>query len=67
MMGALESRRGRLYLLSSRLSEVMGIEVFRRTMDSATVGERVGLLLSNISAEDVSAGDELSSDCVAGA
>lgn len=51
---------------ADRLSEVMGIEVFRRTMDSATAGERVGLLLSNIAAEDVSAGDEVSSDCVGG-
>jgi translation elongation factor EF-Tu-like GTPase len=50
-------------LSGGRFAEVMGIEIFRRAVDSATAGDRVGLLFSNIAAEDVSAGDELKSGC----
>lgn len=40
---------------------VSGIEAFRKMLDTASVGENVGLLLRDITRPDVSAGDVLSS------
>lgn len=51
-------------LPSARLVEVMAIEVFKRAVESATAGDRVGLLLSNMTLEDISVGDVLDTACV---
>lgn len=51
-------------LPSARLVEVMAIEVFKLLVESAGVGDRVGLLLSNITVEDVTVGDEINTACL---
>jgi elongation factor Tu len=38
---------------------VTGIEAFRKTLDQATSGDTVGILLKDVSREDVQRGDEL--------
>jgi translation elongation factor EF-Tu-like GTPase len=40
--------------------QVAGVEAFRKKLESASVGENVGLLLKQISKADVAAGDVLS-------
>lgn len=53
----------RICLPDGRDVEVLGIESFNRLLDAAAAGDRVGLLLSDITAADVNSGDELSGDC----
>jgi selenocysteine-specific translation elongation factor len=55
----------RICLPDGRDVEVLGIESFNRLLDAATAGDRVGLLLSDITAADVNSGDELIGDCAA--
>jgi translation elongation factor EF-Tu-like GTPase len=38
-------------------SEVSGVEMFRKVLDSATVGDNVGLLLKGLTREQLHAGD----------
>ena len=38
---------------------VTGIEAFRKTLDQATAGDAVGILLKDISRQEVQRGDEL--------
>ncbi len=38
---------------------VTGIEAFRKTLDQATTGDAVGILLKDISRQEVQRGDEL--------
>lgn len=45
---------------TSRHTEVTGIEVFHRAVDSATAGDEVGLLLHGVTRDDVGRGDLLS-------
>jgi translation elongation factor EF-Tu-like GTPase len=42
-----------------RRVKVTGVEMFRKTVDTAVAGQNVGLLLDNVSREDVTAGDVL--------
>jgi translation elongation factor EF-Tu-like GTPase len=44
---------------SSHDVEVTGVEMFRKVVDSATVGDNVGLLLRGIDKNDVGPGDVL--------
>ena len=39
--------------------KVTGVEMFRKTLDTAVAGQNVGLLLDQVSREDVAAGDVL--------
>jgi selenocysteine-specific translation elongation factor len=55
----------RVCLPDGRDVEVLGIESFNRLLDAAAAGDRVGLLLSDITATDVNSGDELIGDCSA--
>ena len=45
---------------SSRDVEVSGVEMFRKVVDTATVGDNVGLLLRGVDRDDVGTGDVLS-------
>jgi len=42
-----------------RRVKVTGVEMFRKTLDTAVAGQNVGLLLDQVSREDVEAGDVL--------
>lgn len=42
-----------------RRVNVTGVEMFRKTLDTAVAGQNVGLLLDKVSREDVAAGDVL--------
>jgi elongation factor Tu len=44
---------------SSRAVPIDGIEMFRKRVDTATVGDNVGLLLRHVRREDVGSGDVL--------
>lgn len=55
----------RVCLSNGQVVEVLGIEVFKRLLDAAQAGDRVGLLLSDISVNDVSSGDQLRGPCAA--
>ncbi len=44
---------------SVRVVTVVGIEMFRRVLDSAAEGENVGLLLRGVTRDEVNAGDTL--------
>jgi translation elongation factor EF-Tu-like GTPase len=46
---------------SNRDIEVSGIEMFRKIVDTATVGDNVGLLVKGVGRNDVGQGDTLSS------
>jgi elongation factor Tu len=48
--------RGALVL---RRVKVIGVEMFRKKLGTATAGQNVGLLLDDVSREDVAAGDVL--------
>ena len=45
---------------SSREVEVSGVEMFRTVVDTAQIGDNVGLLLRHVDRSDVVAGDVLS-------
>lgn len=42
-------------------SKVTGIEMFRKTLDTATVGDNVGLLLAQVSSSQLGPGDTITS------
>ncbi|HZC69848.1 MAG TPA: EF-Tu/IF-2/RF-3 family GTPase [Jatrophihabitans sp.] len=46
---------------SARDVTITGIEMFRRTTDTANAGDNVGLLLRNLGRDDIGRGDVLSS------
>lgn len=49
-----------IYINQQRTAEVLGIEMFRKNLDYAKAGENCGILLKNISKEEIHQGDYLS-------
>jgi elongation factor Tu len=49
--------------VGSRELKVTGIEMFRKILESASAGDRVGLLVTGVERDDVKQGDELVGDC----
>lgn len=48
-----------VYINNSLETEVTGIEMFRKTLDTASSGDNCGILLRGISRDDINRGDTL--------
>ena len=49
-----------VYINQQRTTEVLSIEMFRKTLDYAKAGENCGILLKDISRKEINRGDYLS-------
>ena len=49
-----------VYINEQKSTKVIGIEMFRKTLDYARTGDNCGILLENISKHEVNKGDYLS-------
>ena len=55
-------RKGDTVRVNDRDVRVEAIEAFRKRLDEATVGDNVGLLLRDVTGDDVKAGDLITAD-----